>query len=163
MTRTKRRKGINGAGGRAAMRCPYCSSPVQLRSADGIYKENDRNVRLYVCSKYPACDAYVRVHEGTTMPVGELANGKLRALRRTTHQQFDRLHESGVMTKDAAYGWLAYTLQRPLSQAHIGYLSEYYCTLITDESKKLMAACSWKLKKSHRPESDTGGVFYAAQ
>ena len=24
----------------AAMRCPYCGSPVILRSADGIYREN---------------------------------------------------------------------------------------------------------------------------
>lgn len=61
----------------SAMRCPYCGSPVVLRSADGIYKENHANTKLYVCSRYPACDAYVRVHEGTNKPVGSLADHML--------------------------------------------------------------------------------------
>jgi len=63
-----------GIPGMSAMRCPYCGSPVVLRSADGIYKENHANTKLYVCSRYPACDAYVRVHEGTNKPVGSLAD-----------------------------------------------------------------------------------------
>ena len=37
--------------GMSAMRCPYCGSPVVLRSADGIYKENHANTKLYVCSR----------------------------------------------------------------------------------------------------------------
>ncbi|MDG6146488.1 DUF3268 family zinc-finger domain-containing protein, partial [Lactococcus formosensis] len=46
------------------MRCPYCGSTVELRSADGIYKENKNHTMLYVCRNYPVCDAYVRVHPG---------------------------------------------------------------------------------------------------
>ena len=164
MNKTKRRKGMRGSHNLTNRRCPYCGSTVQLRSADGIYKDNSRNVKLYVCARYPACDAYVRVHEGTSIPVGALADGKLRALRRMTHQHFDRLYESGLMPKDAAYSWLAFTLQRPLSEAHIGYLSEYYCNIIIDESKKLIDAYSWKLGKAPRPASVSGGgVTYAAQ
>ena len=41
----------------AAMRCPYCGSPVILRSADGIYRENANGTMLYVCKRYPICDA----------------------------------------------------------------------------------------------------------
>jgi hypothetical protein len=66
------------------------------------------------------------------------------------------------MSKDDAYSWLAYTLHRPRSQAHIGYLSEYSCALIIDESKKFMDAHSWKLNK-HRPAPASGGDTYAAQ
>ena len=162
MKRTKRRKGMGGAP--ENRRCPYCGSPVHLRSADGIYRDNSRDTKLYVCARYPACDAYVRVHPGTIIPVGALADAKLRALRRTTHQHFDKLHESGLMTKEGAYGWLAFTLQSPLSQAHIGYLSEYYCTLIISESKKLMETWNGRLKNTRRPATAArGGVTYAAQ
>lgn len=57
----KKRKGFNAS----AMRCPYCGASVVYRSADGIYQNNDKGAMLYVCSHYPACDAYVRVHAGT--------------------------------------------------------------------------------------------------
>ena len=67
------------------MRCPYCGAPVIFRSAEGIYKTSHLDTMLYVCSKYPKCDAYVRVHAGTKIPVGSLANKELRDLRRTLH------------------------------------------------------------------------------
>ena len=104
------------------MRCPYCGAPVVYRSADGIYQNNKNGAMLYVCSRYPECDAYVRVQPGTAIPLGTLANGDLRALRRETHQYFDKLYTSGRMTKQEAYRWLANFLQAPQSQAHIGYL-----------------------------------------
>ncbi len=56
-------------------RCPYCGSPGVLRSANGIYKDNLQNAMLYVCKRYPVCDAYVRVHPGTRLPMGTLATG----------------------------------------------------------------------------------------
>ena len=57
------------------MRCPYCGAPVVYRSADGIYHENKAGTMLYVCSRYPECDAYVRAQPGTSLPLGTLANG----------------------------------------------------------------------------------------
>ena len=66
----KKRKGFNAS----AMRCPYCGASVVYRSADGIYQNNDKGAMLYVCSHYPACDAYVRVHAGTKLPVGSIAS-----------------------------------------------------------------------------------------
>ena len=99
----KKRKGFQAG----SMRCPYCGSPVIFRSADGIYHDNSKGMMLYVCSHYPQCDAYVRVHVGTNIPVGSLANHELRTLRRTAHQYFDQLHQSGYMSKQDAYQWLA--------------------------------------------------------
>ena len=72
--------------------------------------------------RYPECDAYVRVQPGTAIPLGTLANGDLRALRRETHHYFDKPSPEGRMTKQEAYRWLANFLQAPQSQAHIGYL-----------------------------------------
>jgi len=157
MKKMKKRKGFD-IPGMKNMKCPYCGSAVHLRSADGIYKENSRNTQLYVCSKYPACDSYVRAYPGTTVPVGSLANSQLRSLRTTTHRHFDKLHETGVMTRKEAYGWLAFMLQSPLSQAHIGYLSEYYCNLIIEESGKLLENLKWKL----RPAPLIGGAYRVA-
>ena len=74
---------------------------------------------LYVCARYPACGAYVRTHPGTTIPVGEMANGNLRTLRRTANRYFDQLHQSGYMSKKEAHCWLAVTISAIMSQAHI--------------------------------------------
>lgn len=130
----KKRKGISTS----QMRCPYCGAPVNYRSADGIYHDNRRGVMLYVCSHYPTCDAYVRVHAGTNIPVGTLANHELRMLRRKAHHYFDQLYQSGLMSKQDAYQWLADLISAPLSQAHIGYLGEYYCGQVIAESQKLL-------------------------
>ena len=123
MKHKKKKKGINPS----AMRCQYCGGTVVLRSADGIYHENHSHTMLYVCSNYPRCDAYVRTHPGTNIPVGTLANHELRTLRNQAHHYFDQLYLSGLMSKQDAYLWLAGLLQVPLSKAHIGFLGEYYC------------------------------------
>ena len=123
---------------RTSPRCPYCGSTVVYRSADGIYQENKKDTMLYVCSKFPECDAYVRVHAGTNIPVGSLANHELRSLRRTAHHYFDQLYISGYMSKQDAYQWLADIICAPLSEAHIGHLGEYYCKLVIEESRKLL-------------------------
>ena len=119
-------------------RCPYCGSHSVLRSADGIYRNNDKNAMLYVCSKYPVCDSYVRVHPGTKIPMGTMANRELRALRNEAQRNFDQLHKRGLMSKEDAYQWLASVLAAPLGQAHIGYLGEYYCKQVIKESKKVL-------------------------
>lgn len=121
-----------------AMRCPVCGANMILRSADGIYRENLNHTMLYVCKNYPQCDTYVRTHPGTTIPVGTPANRELRALRNEAHHYFDQLYRSGFMSKQEAYLWLAGLLQVPLSQAHIGYLGDYYCREVIRESKKLL-------------------------
>lgn len=120
------------------MRCPYCGSPVVLRSADGIYRENSQGAMLYVCSRYPECDAYVKVHPGTNIPMGSLANHELRTLRRTAHYYFDQLYKTGRMTRQESYRWLVDKICVPLKDAHIGHLGEYYCKLVIQDSRKLL-------------------------
>ena len=142
MRKNKKRKGLNTA----PIRCPYCGSHAVLKSADGIYKDNSKNMMLYVCSRYPKCDAYVRCHAGTTIPVGSMANHELRALRKTAHDYFDKLHKSGLMTKEDAYHWLAATVDAPMKHAHIGHLSEYYCKKVIDKSKEYFERYHSKIK-----------------
>lgn len=123
---------------RKGMRCPYCGAPVRYRSATGIYRDNSKDVMLYVCGNYPECDAYVRTHAGTKKPVGTLANAKLRALRKEAHDAFNQLYLTGMMSRDDAYRWLANMLQAPQSQAHIGNLGEYYCRVVIAECEKMI-------------------------
>ena len=111
------------------------SSPVFYFSAN---RELFCFLQLPVCSKYPACNSYVRVHPGTKIPMGTMANRQLRALRNEAHRNFDQLHKKGLMSKEDAYHWLASILAAPLGQAHIGYLGEYYCKQVIEESKKVL-------------------------
>ena len=91
---------------KCAPRCPYCGAISYLRSAEGIYIDNSKNAMLYVCKNYPACDAYVRVHPGTTIPMGTLANRKVRALRAEAHKYFNKIYLRGIMSREDAYEWL---------------------------------------------------------
>ena len=141
MNKKKKRKGFN----RSSMRCPYCGSPVIYRSADGIYRDNSRGTMLYVCSHYPECDAYVRVHTGTNIPVGSMANHELRTLRRTAHHYFDQLHTTGIMSKQQAYAWLADVLQLPRQQVHIGYFGDYYCQQVIRQAQKVLRENQYRM------------------
>ena len=134
----KSRKGFYTLPGMKSGCCPYCGSPIVFRSADGIYKHDGAASMLYVCSKYPECDAYVRVYPGTKIPMGSLANKDLRLLRIEAHRYFDQLFLSGIMSKNEAYEWLAFMLQAPPSQAHIGFLGEYYCCQVINECKRML-------------------------
>ena len=154
MNRKGRRKKTSAT---ERMRCPYCGKSVVFRSADGIYHDNSKGMMLYVCSNYPECDSYVRVHAGTNIPVGSLANHELRSLRRTAHHYFDQLYISGYMSKQDAYQWLADIICAPLSEAHIGHLGEYYCKLVIEESRKLLDR-SQRIKQVPRFQVLRGGA-----
>ena len=95
--KVKQKKGAR----RRRMHCPYCGSPVIYRTADGIYKENTKRAMLFVCSRYPSCNAYVRANKVTKKPIGTLADPSLRRLRNQAHRFFNRLYESGLMSKGA--------------------------------------------------------------
>ncbi len=150
MKQKKKRQGVS----RNVHYCPYCGARTELRSADGIYHDNRRDVMLYVCKNYPQCDTYVRVVPGTTNPMGTLANGRLRALRTEAHRSFDRLHLKGIMSRQEAYQWLSAITGLPMKHAHIGDMGEYYCDQVIQESKKLMDAqmhsCVRESKQDHR-------------
>ena len=145
------------------MRCQYCGATTRLRSAEGIYKHGGGGVLLYVCSNYPACDAYVRVHPGTTMPVGSLANPALRILRMKAHQHFNELYLSGLMTKSEAYSWLAFALGLLPSQTHIGHFSEHYCNQVITECDKYLNTWKHKIKQPYQREPAFGGDHYATE
>lgn len=140
----KKKKAFNPS----TIRCSYCGASVTLRSAEGIIPQYKPGTMLYVCRNYPACDSYVKVHPGTKLPMGSLANKELRSLRRKAHFHFDQLYKTGLMTREDAYEWLSSILALPMGNAHIGQLGPYYCQQVIDESKKLLQAQKGNIKRS---------------
>lgn len=116
----------------------HCGSPAMLRPANEVCKSAKEGAMAYMCARYPVCDSYVMAHPGNLEPMGSLAGPELRKLRREAHVNFNRLYTSGLMSKRTAYQWLAYITQSPMSHAHIGYMGDYYCKVIIEESRKLL-------------------------
>lgn len=106
--------------------CPYCGSSVTMRKGSELVGSNAKVGKVYVCSNYPVCDAYVSA-DAKGRPMGTLANKRLRSLRIQAHSAFDRLWQSGCMTCEWAYKWLSVRLHISLEQCHIGKFSVKRC------------------------------------
>lgn len=137
--------------------CPYCGAKAVLRPASAVYgcRCHDPGAFLYVCARYPKCDAYVAAHRKSHYPMGTLADGALRKKRIQAHQIFNRLWESGLMEKWQAYQWLQAKLNLRPSDAHIAKFSEYMCG-------QLIAACEEFAKNNSRLAGQRSGSQRAA-
>ncbi|MCI8472560.1 MAG: hypothetical protein HFE65_05595 [Clostridiales bacterium] len=121
---------------RVNIHCPYCGAKASLRPTRTVYGDNDKTEGyLYVCDRYPKCDAYVGAHKHNKLPMGTLANGDLRNKRIQAHKAFDWIWKSGLMTKWQAYKWMQGKLALPEQDAHIAKFSEYMCN-------QLITACN---------------------
>lgn len=120
------------------IRCPYCGSPAILKDASYVYGHHSSGGKVYVCSHYPACDSYVGVHQGTSLPKGSLANRTLRKKRIQAHQIFDQLWRKGIFSREEAYRWIGDKSCLQTRQAHIGNFSDYMCDQLIQEASKVL-------------------------
>lgn len=121
---------------KTTIRCPYCGAKATLRPSTAVYGERAKEGSyLYICDRYPKCDAYVGTHQKTKQPMGTLANGDLRHKRIEAHKVFDKMWKSGLMTKWQAYRWMQSKFALNDNQAHIAKFSEYMCD-------QLISACN---------------------
>lgn len=106
--------------------CPYCDREASLVGGDIVYPHRPdlAEKRFYLCR---SCDAYVGCHPGTDIPLGFLADARLRRAKHATHAVFDPLWRSGLMTRKAAYSWLARCLGIPKEECHIGWFDLEQC------------------------------------
>lgn len=107
------------------MNCPYCGAEAVWRDSSVVYGQDYGKV--WICSNYPACDAYVGCHGGTKTPLGRMANAELRAWKKKAHAAFDPLWQRGRMDRSEAYGWLAAELALPSAECHIGMFDIEMC------------------------------------
>ena len=111
------------------IQCPYCHANASLRPASTVYGCNRRSQGkyIYLCDRWPACDAYVSAHDRTHRPMGTLANGDLRHKRILAHRAMEHLQQSRHMEKWEVYIWLQAKLGLNDQQAHIGMFSDGMC------------------------------------
>lgn len=127
--------------------CNYCNAPANLESSIKVYRR-DYGL-MYICSNYPACDAYVGVHKSNNKPLGRLANKELRQWKNKAHAAFDplwqakykkRLKERGAdyrksFARSSGYKWLANELNIDRKDCHVGMFD-------VDTCKRVVEICS---------------------
>jgi hypothetical protein len=114
--------------------CPYCGKPARFfQSSERFYNGRDYGP-LWACVP---CGAWVGCHKGTVTPLGRLADKALRAAKIRVHNAFDPLWRSGMMSRSAAYGYLAMQLDLTPSACHIGYFDIETCDRVVQICKGL--------------------------
>ncbi len=107
-------------------RCPFCNSRVSLIESAKIYGCHYRFI--YLCNSYPKCDARVKCHPRTIIPMGTLADKELRRWRSLVHRKFDPLWQSGVFpSRQTAYKWLSKAMKLPLEKTHVAMFNIRQC------------------------------------
>ena len=76
------------------------------------------------------------------LPMGTLADRKLRRKRIEAHKGFNQLWESGLMGKKQAYCWLQAKLGLPEQEVHIGRFSVLRCEQVVRLCKVYFPAIS---------------------
>jgi hypothetical protein len=119
--------------------CPYCSQPSELVTGAEVYPNlwHLRDKQIYRCAP---CSAWVGCHDGTTTPLGRLANGALRKAKIRAHAAFDPLWrkkfgwtETRFPNRGAAYKWLAEQLSLTRDECHIGMFDVEMCQRVEAE------------------------------
>lgn len=114
---------------RMNIRCPYCGAQAVLRPAAWIGKTKPcyEGQKFYVCARYPVCDSYVAAHSKSELPMGSLADRRLRWLRRDAHEALDQFCKKQNKDRSDGYLWLGTQFGIPAEDAHIGKFSEFRC------------------------------------
>ena len=109
--------------------CQYCGGRAEfLASSESIYAGKN-NGPLWIC--WP-CKAWVGCHPGGNLPMGTLANHRLRGKRLAAHAAFDFLwrgHKT-QQRRTIAYVWLSKKIGVPDRECHIGMFDEMQCEAV---------------------------------
>jgi len=126
--------------------CQYCHRPAELSSGAQEYPDHPHLARkkVWVCR---FCDARVGCHDDTDVPLGSLADGKLRAARQAGHGAFDTLWRemwctnggSEQQARSTAYAWLADQLGIPAEQCRFAGLEYEMCLRATLICREMQA------------------------
>lgn len=126
--------------------CPFCSSSVSLVDSAKVYRRSYGFI--YLCDRYPYCDARVSCHRGSDKPMGTLANRELRRWRSLAHRQFDPLWKTGIFTsRQAAYKWLARAMGLPPALTHVAMFDKKQCQRVIDVVQQFQQIANSSLKK----------------
>ena len=118
--------------------CRYCNGDVRIVGHAAIY--NGRTYGewpwVYRCE---CCGARVGMHPYTNLPLGTLADDKLREVRNICKKPFEQLWQgAGIMGRTEAYRWLAEQLGKSVAQCHFGLFE-------ADECERARTVCEIRL------------------
>jgi hypothetical protein len=115
--------------------CPVCGQRPELVTGTTLYC-NRPDLAWKLFWRCPAGCAHVGCHEGTSVPLGDLATEEVRQARMRAHAAFDRLWGAGgCMPRSRAYVELAQHLGLSREACHIGRFSVEMC-------ERVIAACA---------------------
>ncbi|WP_186039709.1 zinc-finger-containing protein [Burkholderia gladioli] len=110
--------------------CRFCGGSVHVVRNSEIYgREFGEWPWSYLCKK---CRAYVGMRPFTGIPLGTLADGPTRAARKRAKAAFQPLWQTRVMTKSAAYSWLAGRLGIAVGECHVGWFDVAMCDRVVE-------------------------------
>ena len=103
--------------------CPYCGNLATYMTSFEFYGKRYSS-NLYGCEP---CDARVGTHGKGKRPLGTLADGQLRNLRKMCHAKIDPAWKKGGVRRRAVYSRLARKMGLPSKEAHIGLFNVDQC------------------------------------
>jgi hypothetical protein len=106
--------------------CPYCGSRARLTDSAIVYHGRSYGP-IYLCSKWPECDAYVGADKKSGTPLGRLANKELREWKKKAHQWIDPLWRSGILSRAKVYRIISGRMRIDPSKAHVGMFNIDQC------------------------------------
>lgn len=117
----------------APTNCPHCAGDVKLVQNDVIYGSCYGEWPWAFLCQNQRCAAYVGLHPFTGIPLGTLATAPIRNARKRAKAVFNPLWESGGMSRDEAYAWLAGALGIDnVDHCHIGWFDVEQCKRVVD-------------------------------
>jgi hypothetical protein len=127
----------NPPGPPPEVRCGECHSLCQLTDGEEIYPHRSDlfHKSFWICR---ACGAYCGCSGTTSEPLGLPAGAETRQARSRAHRAFDKLWKkpNGVMSRTAAYKWLASEMGITSQECHIGKMMARQAYLVVDLCKK---------------------------
>lgn len=119
----------------APTECRYCGGDVRLVCNSEIY--NGRSYGdwpfAYLCS---GCQAYVGLHPDTDIPLGTLADNKLRAARNASKATFHEHMKKTGLSRTRAYQWLVGRMNIEVGKCHFGWFELEECA-VAEQAVKL--------------------------
>ncbi|GAL23023.1 hypothetical protein JCM19235_1324 [Vibrio maritimus] len=137
MSKGYRREGPNGA---IVVDCPYCGSRAKRVGGDVIYphRRDLAKKHFYLCENGHD-RAYVGCHPRTIIPLGRLADAKLRADKSAAHAAFDPIwREHKFMKRTDAYKWLSEQLNIDREHCHIGMFDRVTCRRVVETANNYL-------------------------
>lgn len=107
------------------MECPYCDGTPRIVNNAEIYgREYGEWPYAILCD---GCGAYVGLHPHTDVPIGTLADKRLRKARKDGKWWFMEMQKECAMSRGSAYQWLADQLGITVGECHWGWFDEEQC------------------------------------